>query len=292
MTQQIPAARKLGPAAADVVTITVGADDIHFSDCFRALVFTLGGPPSAGEPDPCAPAQLTTHLQALSTNLGTVLSTVKAMYPSAKIAVTGYGNVIPQFVDSKPGSLCSAVSYLYAYELFRRGGVKALAGALLSRGFDKQVGAFQESLYQYAASVLRQLNATIRAAASAAHATFVPLNLTGHDFCRDYASSTEGWVFAPRAMGRVSINWHGLGRLKNFNFQPHTLCVPQEPSPACNVIAPVAGSGTRKVKLKVGPISAQATVTYDFFAVLNDFPHLTPNGQAALAGTVRSGLGL
>ena len=162
MTTQIPAARKLGPAAADVVTITVGADDIHFSDCFRALVFTLGGPPRAGEPDPCAQAQLATHLQALSANLGTVLSTVKAMYPTARIAVTGYGNVIPQFVDSKPGSLCSTVSYFYAYELYKKGGAKALAVSLVTRRFDKQVGAFQESLYQYAAGVLQQLNATIQ----------------------------------------------------------------------------------------------------------------------------------
>lgn len=292
MTQQIPAARKLGPTAPDVVTITVGADDIHFSDCFRALVFTLGGPPSAGEPDPCASAQLTTHLRALATNLTTVLSTVKTMYPAAKIAVTGYGNVIPRFVDSKPRSLCSAVNYLYAYELFKKGGAKALAVSLLSRSFDKQVGAFQQSLYQYAAGVLQQLNMTLRTVASSAQATYVPLNFTGHDFCRDYASSTDGWVFAPRAQGRVSVKWHGLGPVKNYNFQPHTLCVPQEPAPACNITAPLAGSGTKKLKLKVGPISAQATVTYDFYAVLNDFPHLTPNGQVAVAGKVRSTLGL
>ena len=292
MTQQIPAARKLGPAAADVVTITVGADDIHFSDCFRALVFTLGGPPSAGEPDPCAPAQLTTHLQALAVNLGTVLSTVKAMYPTARIAVTGYGNVIPRFVDSKPGSLCSTVNYLYAYQLFRKGGVKALAGALLSRNFDKQVGAFQESLYLYAASVLQQLNGTLRTVAGSAARDVRAAEPDGHDFCRDYASSTEGWVFAPRAVGRIALKWHGLSRVKNYNFQPHTLCVPQEPKPGCNVTAPVARSGTKQLKLQVGPVSAQATMTYDFSAVLNDFPHLTPNGQIALAAKLRSGLRL
>ena len=292
ITKQIPAARKLGPAAADVVTVTVGANDIHFAECFRALVLTLGGPSSAGEPDPCAQAQLTTHLQALATNLGTVLATVKTMYPAAKIAVTGYGNVIPRFVDSQPWSLCSTVRYLYAYELFQKGGAKALAVSLLTRNFDKQVGAFQQSLYEYAAEVLQQLNTTIRTVATSAGATYVPLNLAGHDFCKDYASSTDGWVFAPRAMGRIAVNWHGLGRSKDFNFQPHTLCVPQQPAPACNVTAPAAGSGTKKVKLKVGPISAQATVTYDFNAVLNDFPHLTPNGEAALAGNVRSSLGI
>jgi lysophospholipase L1-like esterase len=292
MTQQIPAARRLGPATADVVTITVGADDIHFSDCFRALVFTLGGPPPAGEPDPCAPAQLATHLQALAANLGTVLSTVEAMYPTAKVAVTGYGNVIPQFVDSKPGSLCSTVNYLYAYELLKKGGVKALALSLLTRSFDKQVGAFQQGLYQYAAGVLQQLNSTIRAAATSYHATYVPLNLSGHDFCRDYASSTDGWVFAPRGTGSFSVNWHGLAQARHFNFQPRTLCVPQQPSPGCNVTAPIARSGSKKLDLKVGAVSAQATATYDFSAVLNDFPHLTPNGQIALAGKVRSSLRL
>jgi lysophospholipase L1-like esterase len=293
MTQQIPAARKLGPATADVVTVTVGADDIHFSDCFRALVFTLGGPPPAGEPDPCAQAQLTTHLQALSTNLGTVLSTVKTMYPTAKIAVTGYGNVIPQFVDSKPGSLCSTVKYFYAYELFKKGGAKALAVSLITRKFDKQVGSFQASLYQYSASVLQQLNATIQAVASSYQATFVPLDLTGHDFCRDYASSTSGWVFAPLAKGDIGVTWHGLplpGR--HYDFRPHTLCVPQQPAPACNVTGPLAGAGTKQLTLKVGPLSAHATMKYSFFAVLNDFPHLTPNGEAALAGFVRTSLGL
>jgi lysophospholipase L1-like esterase len=292
MTQQIPAARKLGPAAADVVTITVGADDIHFSDCFRALVFTLGLPLSPGEPDPCAQAQLATHLQALSVNLATVLSTVKTMYPTAKIAVTGYGNVIPQFVDSKPGSLCSTVKYLYAYELFKKGGAKALAVSLVTRRFDKQVGVFQESLYQYAAGVLQQLNTTLQTVANSNQATFVPFDLTGHDFCRDYASSTDGWVFAPRAKGDVTVNWHGLplpGR--HFDFRPHTLCVPQQPAPGCNVEAPLTGSGTRQLTLKVGPVSAHATMKYSFFAVLNDFPHLTPNGEAALAGNVRASLG-
>ena len=284
MTQQIPAARKLGPATADVVTITVGADDIHFSDCFRALVFTLGGPPSTGEPDPCAAPQLTTHLQALATNLATVLSTVKTMYPTAKIAVTGYGNVIPQYVDARPQSLCSAVNYLYGVRASssKGGGVTALAKPLITGSFGKQVGAFLERLYLYAANVLQQLNTTIRTVASSHHATYVPVDLTGHDFCQDYASSTQGWVFAPKATGGVSVNWHGIGRSKKFNFQPHTLCVPQEPSPGCNVYAPVARSGVKKVTLvKIGPVSAKATVTYDFSAVLNDFPHLTPNGQAA-----------
>ena len=89
------------------------------------------------------------------------------------------------------------------------------------------------------------------------------------------------------------MNWHGLGRSKTFNFQPHTLCVPQQPAPGCNVLAPIARSGVKKVTVvKVGPVSAKATVTYDFSAVLNDFPHLTPNGQAALAGNVRARLGL
>ena len=69
--------------------------------------------------------------------------------------------------------------------------------------------------------------------------------------------------------------------------------MPQQPSPGCNVDAPIARSGTKKVTLvKIGPVSAKATVTYDFSAVLNDFPHLTPNGQAALAGNVRVRLGL
>jgi lysophospholipase L1-like esterase len=293
MTQQIPAARKLGPATANVVTITVGADDIHFSDCFRALVFTLGGPPSAGEPDPCAAAQLATHLQALSTNLATVLLTVRTMYPTAKIAVTGYGNVIPQFVDSRPQSLCSAVNYLYAYELFKNGGVTALAKPLITGSFGKQVGAFQERLYLYANGVLKQLNSTIQTVASSHGATYVPVDLTGHDFCQDYASSTQGWVFAPQATGGVSANWHGVGHSKKFNFQPHTICAPLEPSPGCNVYAPIARSGVKKVTLvKVGPVAAKATVTYDFSAVLNDFPHLTPNGQAAVAGMVRTSLGL
>jgi GDSL-like Lipase/Acylhydrolase family len=293
MTQQIPAARKLGPATANIVTITVGADDIHFSDCFRALVFTLGGPPSAGEPDPCAAAQLATHLHALSTNLATVLTTVKAMYPTAKIAVTGYGNVIPQYVDARPQSLCSAVNYLYAYELFKSGGVTSLAKPLVTGSFGKQVGAFQERLYLYAAGVLQQLNGTIQSAANSHGATYVPVDLTGHDFCQDYASSTQGWVFAPKATGGVTVNWHGIGRSKKFNFQPHTLCVPQQPVPGCNVQAPIARSGAKKVTVvKVGPVSAKATVTYDFSAVLNDFPHLTPNGEAALAGSVRTKLGL
>ena len=185
------------------------------------------------------------------------------------------------------------MNYLYAYELFSRGGVTALAKPLVTGNFNKQVGAFQERLYVYAAGVLQQLNTTIQTVASSHHVTFVPVDLTGHDFCQDYASSTQGWVFAPRATGGVTVKWHGLGRSKNFNFQPHTLCVPQQPSPGCNVYAPIARSGTKKVTVvKVGPVSAQATVTYNFSAVLNDFPHLTPNGQAAVAGSVRTSLRL
>jgi hypothetical protein len=213
------------------------------------------------------------------------------MYPTAKIAVTGYGNVIPQFVDSKPGSLCSTARYFYAYELFKKGGAKALAVSLITRRFDKQVGAFQQSLYQYAAGVLQQLNTTIQAVASSYQAIFVPRLPATTSVATTRRAPTA--APAPRAKHDSALNWHRLAPPgTHFDFRPHTLGVPQQPTPGCNVVAPLAGSGTRQLTLKIGPVSAHATMKYSFFAVLNDFPHLTPNGEAALAGSVRSGLGL
>ena len=171
--------------------------------------------------------------------------------------------------------------------------MKALAMSLVTRSFGKQVGAFQESLYQYAAGVLQQLNATMQTVASVAPGHLRPVRSHRPRLLpATTRRARDGWVFAPRAKGDVTVNWHGVAAAgRHFNFQPHTLCVPQQPAPACNVDGADRRLGHQEGDaLKVGPVSAQATVTYSFSAVLNDFPHLTPNGQAALAGKVRASL--
>src|SRR3954447_17176223 len=64
----------------DVVTVTVGANDIRFAECFAAR-FGLDN-------DPCEGADFETNLDALSSNLGTVLDRLRERYPNTRVYVS------------------------------------------------------------------------------------------------------------------------------------------------------------------------------------------------------------
>lgn len=290
LATQIPAALAYqsvqGPIDPDLITVTIGANDIQFSACFQALLFEVVG---KGASDPCNDAALKRSLAALKINLGLVLGQLRDLFPDAEIAVTRYFNMLPPSVDNNPASACSAMSYLYAYHSFINNGFGSLAGSLLTQSFDGDVAAFQADLFLRATSVLSKLNASIADVANAFGATVVPLNFGGHDFCQDYPGSTStAWVLAPLATGSVAVRWAGQSFFREFSFLPTTRCVPQQPAPGCNVKPPFVGTGRIVLKKK----GQTFTVDYTFFALLNDFPHLTPEGQQAVASAIRSELNL
>ena len=92
--------------------------------------------------------------------------------------------------------------------------------------------------------------------------------------------------------GDVAVKWHGLPRPEAFRLPAAHALRAATAEPGLQRRGAARGVGHQELTLKIGPISAHATMKYGFFAVLNDFPHLTPNGEAALAGNVRSSLGL
>ena len=143
----------------------------------------------------------------------------------------------PAFVDSKPGSLCSTVRYLYAYELFKKGGAKALAVSLITRRFDKQVGVFQESLYQYAAgrpAAAEHDDSDGRDARTRRPSSRWISPATTSAATTRRAPTAGSSRLVPRATSR-STGTASAAAGRHFDFRPHTLCVPQQPAPACNV---------------------------------------------------------
>src|SRR4051812_23373610 len=74
-------------AAPDVVTITVGANDIRFAQCFGAL-FGIGD-------DPCAGGTYRRTLDRLGRDLGAVLDRLRTRYPRAHVLVSRYYDPLP-----------------------------------------------------------------------------------------------------------------------------------------------------------------------------------------------------
>ena len=77
-----------------VITLTVGADDINFSGCFKFILQKndLG---MTNPDDPCSKEKLNNHLSAFESNLAADLDAISAKYPGASILMMDYYNPFP-----------------------------------------------------------------------------------------------------------------------------------------------------------------------------------------------------
>lgn len=251
-----------------VITITVGANDIQFSECFRALV---EGYEHVRDKDPCAQPTLTQRLRALEANLKVVIGRIKDRFRDAKIALTKYFNPLAPIA----GGTNACVLYKVA--------AATQSPNLIGKGkaWESAAKTAQTKAFVYGSNILAKLNDTLERVAKVSGITIVPIDFSGHDMCAGQraGSTAEAWVFAPT--GDLFLSWStGVsGGSEHVRIAITGRCPDETQDPPH-----ISGSGSGKR----GPFSW----TYFYVVIMNCSPHPTADGQAAIAGTVRAVLGV
>ncbi len=211
-----------------LVTLTVGADDINFKDCAAGLLGLLGTKVAANS---CydSPAELT----KLTSNVESVLNSIKTLYPGVQIALTMYFNPAPPSLSSNPNSICSssnAPELAAALELEQGVSPTNLLPLVIADSFDKSAiihaeNALLSAVYSEAGSMVGLLNrALATAAANVGGVTTVTFNVSGHDFCEDYSGGNGGWVFGPRLYAFVAYVKGLISASLTKQYTPSDVC--------------------------------------------------------------------
>jgi lysophospholipase L1-like esterase len=246
LRQQLPAVAALRGTPV-VVTLTVGANDIRFAECFGAL-FGVGN-------DPCAGDHYDRNLDAFATNLAHVLDRVHGSYPRARVFVSRYYDPLPRTADEVCG-IDGAT--------FSGGGIgDRTTRRLARRVLDQRLTAWQRRLSTRAAQRLARLNATIDRVAVMHDARVVDVDFTGHDLC-----AANPWVFPPDVRARLNFKWAGPDYAETLTYTGSPRCVTP-----CGPPLPF----TARFPATVGTLVVTGTLQP------NGTPHPDPAGQRALA---------
>jgi lysophospholipase L1-like esterase len=269
LNTQLPQLFELG-VTPDVITLTVGGNDIQFAKCFEAVL-------GLSDDNPCEGQTFSDHLAALRTNLRQALDLLRQRYPNADILITTQFNPLPGDAINSDATPCAQMPLLYVIDRIRAGKYKQLAEALLFGELDSKGLQFQLDRYAEANRVLGRLNKSLRTTAEQYGATVVPLDFTGHDFCRGYNRAGQSWVLSPNI--RLSVDVERRLHTESFErfYTPLEKCTPL---PDCNGFSKVDG----------GSFSVRFVLTghYQYTFVANDFPHLTVAGANAVARMLHS----
>ncbi len=266
----------------DVVTLTVGADDINFADCLTAEIQFERDPCLAGDinnlkasdatrtqlsnlsttlTQPAGPAQPTTEPQSPA-----VLSSLAQAYPNAHILVTGYYDPFPDPVQAGRSACRLFVFPALAAFMSNLDGVGLLGKA---SAFNNYAGSlpnteslFQTRFHRVSSFLASQLNDTLSAAVgnSGGRATFVSLDsFEGHDMC-----AADPWVYSLTSHGGIK----GLGDIRALGAD-------------CPFPLPYDDSEPSETKLSfdLGPLGSVVILS-------NCVPHPTPLGQAQIAAAI------
>jgi lysophospholipase L1-like esterase len=246
LREQLPAIPRLRGRPA-VVTVTVGANDIRFAECFGAL-FGIGT-------DPCAGDDYQRSLDALATNLSRVLDRVHASYPQARVFVSRYYDPLPRTATE----LCGIDD-----ARFSGGGIgDRTARRLARRLLDQRLTDWQQRLYTRATRRLSRLNAVLDGVAVDHQANIVGVDFTGHDVC-----ATNPWVFPPDITARLNFRWAGPDYAETLTYTGAQRCVAP-----CGSALPF----TARFPATVGTLVVTGTLRP------NGTPHPDAAGQHALA---------
>ncbi len=246
----------------DLITITIGGNDIQFAECLK---FEIG----FGGENVCSGSAFTQHLQALRKNLREVSKVLRQRYAGVPIVITNYFDPFPS-----PGQSCNIMPGLYVYinAVVNNNPAKIFKDVVLLR-FDAQAKKFADKVFTQAQRVVERLNTALNEVAAAKGLTVVPLDFSGHDLCTDYPESgSTAWVFGPL----VDVFFSGYSSIDHFvveyKFIPTHRCTP---TPDCD---------TEKVNI---PARTWDIAGYHltFTAVLrsNALPHLTDDGSLEVA---------
>jgi lysophospholipase L1-like esterase len=268
-----------------LVTLTVGADDINFKSCTSALLGVMG----VNSKKPlCSGKSFDSELRRFTRNVESDLAQIESMYPSAQIALSLYYNPLPPGLSQNSSSVCSTENapVLAAALEYAHGDRNPLdylpllvRNPLTTAAILKAENKLFAKTYTQGGTTIAALNEALQTAASDEGVTTVQLDVTGHDFCEDYPGGNGGWVFGPHVYAFGSY----IKGLISASFQRQ-----YEPSDICAAFDAGCSSKTWTGTFK----KFGGTVSYDLILGINDIPHLTPAGQTAAAQAFVDTLGL
>ena len=263
------------------ITLTVGADDINFAGCLKAIV-TTPDLNRTNATDPCSPANLKAALAAFSKALQTDLQTLANTYKNVGIQVMNYYNPFP---PAPPATACSAIdiftlqydaaSYMATFHVPQD---VADATAFLKyrynhAAFERDASEVETRLYIDAEDIILQLNNTIDATAvGVSGVTTVATDDLGF---QNICSPAPQSVFAPY------VNWSETET--TFINDTTTLAsghLGADNGPVC--VDAFADPNPTFVDL-LFPNPFGPAVHFSLSGYLNCFPHPTAQGQAEIA---------
>jgi len=254
----------------NLITITVGANDIQFGNCFQAVI-------GLSADNPCEKTKLKSSLNALRVNLSRSIAAIKQAYPNVPIVLTRYFNPLPSGDAS-----CSLMPGLYLYKTIFIDKKPGEAAKTLTTGkLDSAAQDFQDDIVLEALRVIGKLNSTLQQVAQDQGTGIVALNFAGHDLCKDYAGSgSTAWVFGPSADLFISYYNRFVGDSREWQFTPLHRCTP---TPQCDTLSVTDLKSYDKAGTKF---------TYSILFRSNDLPHLTNDGHNAVADFIKEYLSL
>lgn len=254
LNQQVPWAGWLKP---DIVTLTVGADDIDFKDCYQAEMRSA--------PDPCMGPDLQGELTTLENHLTQIFTTIKNSDSHIReIFVTHYYNPFPSLGFTPCTMMASPALYSLWNDWNSQPTLVKAADELAywtnaSTFFTADMYRAQDRIFSDAQTIIGALNGAIDAEAGQFPNLVFPVTLPDfaqHDMCSSQPYSFEPSVFA-------AIGSHA------WNTAP-AVC----PGPAFQDPAEPSFDKT------VGGTQIQAGIT------VNCSPHPTVAGQQYIAGQI------
>ena len=253
-----------GSSTPSQITVTVGANDIDFADCLKA-VLTKADFSMTSSGDPCNPTSLTQDLTAFKQSLTTDLQTLSSKYPGVPIQVMDYYNPFPQ-PPTPTGSPClldKIEAIPYEHTDLHESWATIFRNYILHRSkYVKDARTVQMMMYNGAQTVLGKLNAAVNAAAGGIAKVVDTSDFTGHGIC----GSGSQWVFYPTVAARFSVTIPLLHKTVNLSFGGQ-ICPDPVPANEWNAKETV---NTQYVK---GTLATG----------VNCFPHPTTEGQQAIA---------
>ena len=247
-----------GKAPPWAITLTVGANSIDFVGCLMSYLNGDRGTTA----DPCQTVNLTQHLNAFQTSLGTDLDRIHAAFPGVPILVTSYYDPAPAIgtnLSCAWGRLLSADD-LYTVKK-QHGDARALEYYPGFQSTARTQGALQ-SFESSLSFILQQLNNSLQTTVGSHGATYVDITkaLDGRGIC-----SGAPLLFSPALT--LSVTAAGI-----------TTTITAPSSESCPV--PVNEPGLPKGFDITG-------LSVSFHGSVNCFPHPTAAGQTAIANALR-----
>ena len=185
----------------NIVTLTVGGDDLDFSYCLPAYFESVLG---IG-PSPCSSSQIQGFInQDFASGFSQDLALISKDFPGARVLVTQQYNPFPPQVTSY-GQTCGLYTALVGgatVEAILNANIvdkislfNTFLGSIVLNQFQQEVVAAQNAVNRTLGGYLNQVNAIIGRDAAAYGDRLVPLNnFVGHDMCAAARNASQ-WVF-------------------------------------------------------------------------------------------------